>query len=101
MTVIGRGWDRLTLPGKIVFTVVPVLIALTVGLVAAIVLLGQPILDILLANLPIVRFVVAVTIGSDEWARAVGKSKKEAEQMAAAEAHFRLEGSNVGLRPKR
>jgi ribonuclease III len=47
------------------------------------------------------RFVVAVTIGSDEWARAVGKSKKEAEQMAAAEAHFRLEGSNAGVRPKR
>ena len=47
------------------------------------------------------RFVVAVTIGSDEWARAVGKSKKEAEQMAAAEAHFRLGGSDVGLRRKR
>ncbi|HLL21843.1 MAG TPA: ribonuclease III [Kofleriaceae bacterium] len=47
------------------------------------------------------RFVVAVTIGTDEWARAVGKSKKEAEQMAAAEAHFRLEGSDVGVRPKR
>ncbi|MDX2093429.1 MAG: ribonuclease III [Kofleriaceae bacterium] len=47
------------------------------------------------------RFVVAVTIGTDEWARAVGKSKKEAEQMAAAEAHFRLEGSDVGIRPKK
>lgn len=47
------------------------------------------------------RFVVAVTIGEDEWARAVGKSKKEAEQMAAAEAHFRLEGSNAGLTPKK
>ena len=47
------------------------------------------------------RFVVAVTIGNDEWARAVGKSKKEAEQMAAAEASFRLEGSDVGIRPKR
>jgi ribonuclease-3 len=47
------------------------------------------------------RFVVAVTIGEDEWARAVGKSKKEAEQMAAAEANFRLEGSDVGLKPKR
>ena len=47
------------------------------------------------------RFVVAVTIGEDEWARAVGKSKKEAEQMAAAEAQFRLEGSNIGRRKKR
>jgi ribonuclease III len=46
------------------------------------------------------RFVVAVTIGDDEWARAVGKSKKEAEQMAAAEAAFRLEGSDVGA-PKK
>jgi ribonuclease-3 len=47
------------------------------------------------------RFVVSVTIGGEEWARAVGKSKKEAEQMAAAEAHFRLEGSDVGIRPKK
>jgi ribonuclease-3 len=46
------------------------------------------------------RFVVAVTIGEDEWARAVGKSKKEAEQMAAAEAHFKIEGSDLG-KPKR
>jgi len=46
------------------------------------------------------RFVVAVTIGEDEWARAVGKSKKEAEQMAAADAHFRIEGSYAGL-PRR
>jgi ribonuclease-3 len=47
------------------------------------------------------RFVVAVTIGTDEWARAVGRSKKEAEQMAAAEAHFRLVGSDLGAPPKR
>ncbi|HEY1552789.1 MAG TPA: ribonuclease III [Kofleriaceae bacterium] len=47
------------------------------------------------------RFVVSVAIGDDEWARAVGKSKKEAEQMAAAEAHFKLEGSDVGIKPKR
>jgi ribonuclease III len=47
------------------------------------------------------RFVVAVTLGEDEWGRAVGKSKKEAEQMAAAEAHFRLEASDVGIRPKK
>ena len=62
MTVIGRSWGRLTLPGKVVFTVVPLLILLTVALVAVIVLLGEPIIEILLANLPIVRFVVAVTI---------------------------------------
>jgi NADH-quinone oxidoreductase subunit H len=62
MTVISRSWSRLTLPGKIVLTVVPVLIALLVGLVAVIAILGGPILDVLAANLPIVRFVVAVTI---------------------------------------
>jgi ribonuclease III len=37
------------------------------------------------------RFVVTVTVGETEWARAVGKSKKEAEQTAAAEAHMRIE----------
>jgi ribonuclease III len=47
------------------------------------------------------RFVVAVTIGTDELARAVGKSKKEAEQMAAAEAHFRLEGEASLKRPSK
>jgi ribonuclease-3 len=46
------------------------------------------------------RFVVSVTLGGEEWARAVGKSKKEAEQMAAAEAHFRLEGSDAGRRKR-
>jgi NADH-quinone oxidoreductase subunit H len=62
VTVIGRGWDRLTLPGKVVFTVVPLLILAIVALVAVIVLFGEPILEILVAQLPIVRFVIAVTI---------------------------------------
>jgi len=43
------------------------------------------------------QFVVAVTIADDEWGRAVGRSKKEAEQNAAAAAHFRLEA----IKPKR
>ncbi|MGE0871751.1 MAG: ribonuclease III [Kofleriaceae bacterium] len=47
------------------------------------------------------RFVVAVTIGTDEWARAIGRSKKEAEQMAAADAQFRLEGSDLGAPTKK
>jgi ribonuclease III len=47
------------------------------------------------------RFVVAVMIGEQEWARAVGRSKKEAEQLAASEAHVKLEASNVGGRRKR
>ena len=62
MTVIGRSWQRLTLPGKVVFTVVPLLLLATVGLVAVIVVFGELILEILVANLPIVRFVVAATI---------------------------------------
>jgi NADH-quinone oxidoreductase subunit H len=52
----------LTLPGKVLFTAIPILVALPVGLVAVIVILGQPILDTLAANLPIVRFVLAATI---------------------------------------
>ncbi len=62
MTVIGRSWNRLTLPGKIVFTVVPLLLLLTIGAIALILIFGQAIIDILVANLPIVRFVVAITV---------------------------------------
>ena len=62
MTVISRSWGRLTLPGKVVFTAIPLVIALTVGLVAVIVLLGVPIVDAVVANLPIFRFVLAATI---------------------------------------
>jgi NADH-quinone oxidoreductase subunit H len=62
MTVISKSWSRLTLPGKVVFTVIPVLVATTVALVALIAIFGGAIVDILVANLPIVRFVVAVTI---------------------------------------
>ncbi|MEA2630106.1 MAG: NADH-quinone oxidoreductase subunit [Chloroflexota bacterium] len=62
MTVVGKTWDRLTLPGKVIFTVVPLLLVLTLGLVVVIALFGGPIVNILAANLPIVRFVVAVTI---------------------------------------
>jgi NADH-quinone oxidoreductase subunit H len=62
VTVVAKSWNRLTLPGKIVFTVVPLLIIATIVAVAAIVLLGPTVLDILAANIEIVRFVVAVTI---------------------------------------
>jgi len=37
------------------------------------------------------RFVVAAVIAGEEWARAEGRSKKEAEQQAAAAAAFKLE----------
>ncbi|MEA2610350.1 MAG: NADH-quinone oxidoreductase subunit [Chloroflexota bacterium] len=62
MTVVGKTWNRLTLPGKVIFTAIPILLILTIGLVAVIAILGGPILNVLAANLPIVRFVVAVTI---------------------------------------
>jgi NADH-quinone oxidoreductase subunit H len=62
MTVIGRSWSRLTLPGKVIFTVVPVLLASLIALVAVVAILGPTIVDILANNLPIVRFVVAVTV---------------------------------------
>jgi NADH-quinone oxidoreductase subunit H len=61
VTVIARSWNRLTLPGKVIFTVLPLLVVLTAGLIVTIAILGGPILDILAANLPIVRFVVAAT----------------------------------------
>jgi NADH-quinone oxidoreductase subunit H len=62
VTVINRTWDRLTLPGKVVFTVVPILLALLIGLVAVIAVLGAPIVNLLADNLPIVRFAVAATV---------------------------------------
>ena len=62
MSVISRGWDRLTLPGKVIFTAIPLLAALTVGLVLAIVLFAAPVIDLAVANLPIVRFIVAATV---------------------------------------
>ncbi len=62
MTVVGKSWNRLTLPGKVIFTVVPLLLVVTIAMVAALTLLAGPILDVLTANLPIVRFVIAVTI---------------------------------------
>jgi NADH-quinone oxidoreductase subunit H len=62
VTAVARAWDRLTLPGKVVFTVVPLLVVVTVAALVAIVLLGPTILEILAANIGIVRFVVAATV---------------------------------------
>ena len=59
---VESSWSRLTLPGKIVFTVVPVLLATVIALVAVVAIFGPAIVDLLANNLPIVRFVVAVTI---------------------------------------
>ena len=62
MTAISRTWDQLTLPGKTLAILIPLLAVLTLGLVITLVLFGQQILDILVFNLPIVRFVFAVTV---------------------------------------
>ncbi len=61
MAVVGKAWNRLTLPGKLVFTLVPLLILLTVGAVVLIVLAGPLVLTFLTDNLPLVRFLVAAT----------------------------------------
>ena len=61
MTAVARSWSRLTLAGKILFTVVPILLVLTAGLLLVIVLAGKPIVDFLAANMWLVRFVVAAT----------------------------------------
>jgi NADH-quinone oxidoreductase subunit H len=62
MTVISRGWDRLTVPGKFLFIVVPLLVVATTALIVLITAFGQLAIDTLAANLPIVRFVVAATV---------------------------------------
>jgi NADH-quinone oxidoreductase subunit H len=62
MTVVARTWSRLTLPGKVVFTAVPLLVVLTIAGVLGISILGGPILDVILDNLPIARFAVAATV---------------------------------------
>jgi NADH-quinone oxidoreductase subunit H len=62
VTAIARTWDHLTLPGKALFILIPVLAVLTTGLIVTIALFGQQILDILIFNLPIVRFVFAATV---------------------------------------
>jgi NADH-quinone oxidoreductase subunit H len=62
MTVVGRTWDRLTVPGKVLAVVIPLGAILTIGLAIVIALLGGAVVDFLADNLPLVRFVVAVTV---------------------------------------
>ncbi len=61
MTAMTRTWGRMTLAGKVLFTVVPILLVLTLGLIVLVVVAGKPIVDFLAANLWLVRFVVAAT----------------------------------------
>jgi NADH-quinone oxidoreductase subunit H len=62
VTAISRTWDQLTLPGKTLAILLPLLAFLTLGLILTIALFGQQILDILIFNLPIVRFVLVATV---------------------------------------
>jgi NADH-quinone oxidoreductase subunit H len=61
VTAVARTWGRLTLGGKILFTVLPILLVLTIGLIAAVIVLGKPVVDFVSANLWLVRFIVAAT----------------------------------------
>jgi NADH-quinone oxidoreductase subunit H len=62
MTVVGRTWERLTIPGKILAVVIPLGAVLTAGLALLIALIGGALVQFLADNLPLVRFVVAATI---------------------------------------
>jgi len=62
VSAVSRTWDQLTLPGKFLAIVVPLLAVLTIGLVVVIAVFGGAIWQLILANLGIVRFVAAVTI---------------------------------------
>jgi NADH-quinone oxidoreductase subunit H len=60
MAVVTRAWNRLTIPGRVLLGLILLGGLLTAALIPLIVFAPQ-ILDILGANLPIVRFVVAAT----------------------------------------
>jgi NADH-quinone oxidoreductase subunit H len=62
VTAVARSFNRLTLTGKILFTVIPILLVLTGGLVVLVVVAGKPVVDFLATNLWLVRFVVAATV---------------------------------------
>jgi NADH-quinone oxidoreductase subunit H len=61
VTAMARTFGRMTLAGKIIFTLVPILAILTGGLIVLIVVAGKPIVDFLATNIWLVRFVVAAT----------------------------------------
>jgi NADH-quinone oxidoreductase subunit H len=58
---MNRAWGRLTLPGKIIFTVVPILVVGGVITLVALVLVLPLILQIVNDNLPFFRFLLAAT----------------------------------------
>jgi NADH-quinone oxidoreductase subunit H len=62
VTAVARTWGRLTLGGKILFTVLPILFVLTAGLVITVAIAGKPLVDFLATNMWLVRFIVAATL---------------------------------------
>jgi NADH-quinone oxidoreductase subunit H len=62
MTAMARSFSRLTLTGKILFTIIPILLVLSLGLVVLVVVAGKPVVDFLATNIWLVRFVVAATV---------------------------------------
>src|SRR5262249_27738282 len=61
VTTMSRAWSRLTLPGKVIFTILPLLLVVTIIALIAIVLLGPIVIQIVEDNLPFFRFPVAGT----------------------------------------
>jgi NADH-quinone oxidoreductase subunit H len=62
MTGVARAWSRVSLPGKVIFVLLTLGLIGFVALTLALIFVGPIVVDILAANLPIVRFVVAATI---------------------------------------
>ncbi|HVA85610.1 MAG TPA: NADH-quinone oxidoreductase subunit H, partial [Candidatus Saccharimonadales bacterium] len=62
MTVVSTAWRHLTLPGRILFIAIPLLAALTIGLLAVIVIAGPIAIQFVSDNLPLFRFILAATI---------------------------------------
>ncbi len=61
MTAMSRAWGRLTLPGKVIFTLVPLLLVLGIGALIVILLLGPLAIQFVGDNLPLFRFILGAT----------------------------------------
>ncbi len=62
MAIFSRTWSRLTLPGKVIFTVVPLVLILGAAATAAVIIAAPLVISFVGANLPLARFVLAATI---------------------------------------
>jgi NADH-quinone oxidoreductase subunit H len=62
MAVVARAWGRLTIPGKVLFTVLPLLLALGLALAAVVGLFGGAIVDLAVQYGEVVRFLASATI---------------------------------------